>query len=738
MLESLVVVAALAASGGAGEPPTPHPILFVTQMPIAADFATIGSTFANHRADMASVGRGGDLYIRYPDGSLRNLTAEAGYGSTGTFQGADAIAVRDPAVHWSGTRALFSMVVGGPAQQYQVIDVRWQVYEVTGLELGATAAITKVPNQPESYNNVSPIYSPDGRIVFTSDRPRNGAAHLYPQQDEYESTPTNTGLWSLDPASGALQLLEHAPSGSFTPLVDSFGRILFTRWDHLQRDQQADADSLSGDVYGTFNLADESADAAVLEHRDEVFPEPRPVRTDLLEPYEQGHRINHFFPWQIFPDGTEEETLNHVGRHELHDYFDRSFNDDPNLDEFIAAVSGRANPNPVLNFFQIDEDPGTPGRYVAVDAPEFGTHASGQIVGVDAPPTRNPDQMVIAYWTHPATGTVVDDGDTAPPEHSGHYRDPLVLSDGRMVAAHTAETRAAANEGTRALPDPRYDFQLRFLAAGGHGYLDADVALTGGIVSTLSYYDPDVLVQYSGALWELSPVEVRPRPMPPLLTATLPGPEAQVFSEEGVDPSAFRADLERRGLALTVSRDVTTRDAADRQQPFNLRVAGGGAQTTGAPGRVYDVAHVQFFQGDQVRGIGGADDPRPGRRVLAQVLHEGLAANPPNDGGPPGSVALATDGSMAALLPTGRALAWQLTDPTGLPVVRERYWITFQPGEIRVCASCHGANTVDQAGNPPPDQPPEALRTLLRFWKAGFFSDGFESGDTGAWAVTVP
>src|SRR5215218_8095931 len=78
-----------------------NPILFVTQMPISADFATIGAVFANHHADMQSVGRGGDLWIRYPDGALKNLTETAGFGSSG-LQGTNAIAVRDPAVSWDG------------------------------------------------------------------------------------------------------------------------------------------------------------------------------------------------------------------------------------------------------------------------------------------------------------------------------------------------------------------------------------------------------------------------------------------------------------------------------------------------------------------------------------------------------------------------------------------------------------------------------------------------------------
>ena len=204
-------------------PATTHAILFVTQVPVPADFTTIGSVFGNHKASQQDVARGGDLYIRYADGTLRNLTQEAGFGSAGQ-QGADAIAVRDPSVHWSGKKAVFSMVIGAPTQRYQVNTYYWQLYEVSGFGLGETVAITKVANQPQNYNNISPLYGTDERIIFTTDRPRNGAAHLYPQLDEYEEAPTVSGLWSLDPTSGDLFMLDHAPSGDFTPILDSFGR----------------------------------------------------------------------------------------------------------------------------------------------------------------------------------------------------------------------------------------------------------------------------------------------------------------------------------------------------------------------------------------------------------------------------------------------------------------------------------------------------------------------------------
>ncbi|MCH9651050.1 MAG: hypothetical protein K0U98_22695 [Deltaproteobacteria bacterium] len=716
----------------------PHPVLFVTQMPIPADFITIGSVFGNHRPDMNSVGRGGDLHLLYPNGTRRNLTQEAGFGMS-EFQGADAIAVRDPAVHWDGTKAVFSMVVGAPTEQFQVIDTRWQLYEVTGLSVGQTAVVTLVPNQPTDFNNVSPTYGTDDRILFISDRPRNGAMHLYPQLDEYETAPTNSGLWRLDPGSGELELLDHAPSGDFKPTVDSFGRVIFSRWDHLQRDQQADSDVLNGETYGTFNYSDESEDALLLANRDEVYPEPRPARTDLLEGTNlEGHRFNHFFPWMVNEDGQELETLNHIGRHELHSYFNRAMNDDPNQVEFIADGSGRFNPNPVENFLQIREDPTTAGRYFAIDAPEFQTHSGGQIFTLDSPPGLTPDFAPVNYITHRDTHSVTPEGGTPEPQHSGFYRNPLPLSDGQLLAVHTAETRADDNEGTRANPQSRYDFRLKEMGFDGT-YWTAGAGLTPGISKNLSYWDPDVLVSYSGPLWELDPVEVRPRPRPISQGPHLPAPEESIFTAEKVDLESFRQFLKDRDLALIVSRDVTTRDETDRQQPFNLRVAGGGTETTGAGGTVYEIRYLQLFQADQIRGIGGRESPRAGRRPLAQPQHDGLLANPPSPSGPPGSVTVAADGSVAAIVPARRAMTWQLTDSAGTGVVRERYWLTFQPGEIRVCASCHGLNTQDQAGQPEPTNPPEALRQLLQYWQASppIFFDGFESGDTTRWSVSV-
>ena len=141
---AIALLLALAAASAAARDAAAqtHPILFVTQTPNGDDFANGMSTFGNHRGERGSAPRGGDLWIRYPDGSRRNLTAEAGFG----LAPGQEIAVRDPAPHWSGARALFSMVIGGTTQN-DYDPVYFQIYEVTGLGQGQPVAIRRL-SQP--------------------------------------------------------------------------------------------------------------------------------------------------------------------------------------------------------------------------------------------------------------------------------------------------------------------------------------------------------------------------------------------------------------------------------------------------------------------------------------------------------------------------------------------------------------------------------------------------------------
>ncbi|HEV7927451.1 MAG TPA: hypothetical protein VGR14_19020, partial [Verrucomicrobiae bacterium] len=451
----LILSAATALYGG----PT-NSILFVTQVPIPADFGTIASTFGNHQGVPATCGRGGDLYIRYPDGTLKNLTRAAGYGQWGQ-QAPNGIAVRQPCVHWSGQKAVFSMVVGSPTNINSIAPYYWQLYEITNFTSPNTVpVITKVPNQPTNFNNIAPIYGSEDQIIFTSDRPRNGQPQLYPQLDEYEELATVTGLWSLQPTNGELFMINHTPSGAFSPTLDSAGRIVFVRWDHLQRDQQADTDWENGYItYGAFNWSDESSNSYATTNLTEEYPEPRPVRTDLLAGTGlSGNTFNQFFPWAICQDGTDEETLNHIGRHEIGgSYASASFTNDPNIQD-LYYYGANYNTNTIDNFLDVREDPNVQGLFYGVDAPEFATHGAGQIVSITGNTNINAFYMLINYLTPRSTHTYADSPTNVPPDDTGMYRNPIMTSDGYMIAAHTTNTQAETDADTVSYPGTNYPF----------------------------------------------------------------------------------------------------------------------------------------------------------------------------------------------------------------------------------------------------------------------------------------
>jgi hypothetical protein len=704
-------------------------ILFATQAPqpievndntVTNVFLGVGAGFGNHLADTLHAPRGGDLWLRKSNGTLTNLTRGLGFGAAG-IQHTNGIAVRDPQVNWDGTRALFSMVIGAPKNAADTNRFFWQIYEITGLPNGPYA-ITNISGQPTNYNNVSPCYMPDGRIVFASDRPRDGSPHLYPQLDEYNEFPTVTGLWSLNPTNGEFHLLNHTPSGVFSPSVDSFGRLIFVRWDHLVQDRNATDDRLSIATNGTFNYADESANSIFdLNDRAEFFPEPRNFDpTNLAALKVNGNALNSFFPWTTFPDGSGEEILNHMGRHDLMLSFKRSFTNDPNLVDFaIASRPLSTNYLANANYFWMREDPRTNGVYYGVDAPDFGMHAAGEIVTITAPMGLDADNCFITYITPKST---------AVPNAYGVYRNPLPLSDGSLVAAFTANANASdANTGTFSLPQPRFHFRLCSLT-NISGAWSTNQPLTSGLSNSPSgsvvQFVNGQLVTNTGALWELYPVEVIASKVPPLLTNSINSTEQQVFDDESVDVSLFQQYLRVNNLALVVSHNVTKRDRADKQQPYNLRIAATTNVTVGTnTGKIYDIAHIQFLQADQRRSYtANTASIQPGRRVLPTPLHEIAADNVVDPSGPPGSLKLGDDGSFAALVPARRAMTWQLMGTNGVDfptnsIVKERYWVTFQPGEIRTCKNCHGINTADQAGNPPPNNEAQALHDLLRYWK---------------------
>ncbi len=725
-----------------------NPIVFVTQPPIPNEFngmvsntfLSVVTIFGNQRSDTVHAARGGDLWLMTTNLGLVNLTRNGGFGSSGV-QNRVGIDVRDPQIHWSGKKVLFSMVVGAPTNAADTTQFFWQLYELTNLDAviantNTSPVIIAVPNQSTNCNNVSPCYATDGRIIFMSDRAYSNESWLYPALDEYKGQPTISGTYSLDPISGDLRMIQHIASGAFNPFIDSFGRLIMTRWDHLSQDPLAMDDRLGitnggGTSNGSFNYSDETA-ASPAESSNiiESFPEPRNNDTNGTQQLGvNGNEFNLFLPWALDQAGGNEEVLNHVGRHELFapspsSPLFQSFTSDTNLLSLSnlvqRAASGviSANTNTLTSFFQITEDPRTNGLYWGVQAndiaPFGGLHASGQIVTLSGGLGVNPTNMVVSYITPFAAA--------AGPTSLGMYRNPLPMSDGTIVAAFSPATGGVAgwdtNTGTASLPVSKFHFRLVTLT-NNSGVFGTNQFLTGGIQSTSIFWAAGILVTNSAALWELQPVEVRAKPVPTPVVSGVAPIEQQVFADEGVDLPTFQADLAQRNLALVVSRNVTARDTADKQQPYNLNVPGGVSSIANS-GQVYDITHLQYLQADYLRGYtNGPVGPMPGRRILAVPLHATTNLNYPSglSNAPPGGTQIMSDGSQATILPANRAVTWQLTGPTNNDVVRERYWISFRPGEVRTCANCHGINAVDQLGRPPPTNAPLALRQLLRLWK---------------------
>jgi hypothetical protein len=246
-------------------------------------------------------------------------------------------------------------------------------------------------------------------------------------------------------------------------------------------------------------------------------------------------------------------------------------------------------------------------------------------------------------------------------------------------------------------------FRLIALSKGANGQLTVGGSLTPGIVKN------------GITLWELEPAEVVARARPTgRIDDGLDAAAKQVLAEEGVTEAELSAWLRINNLALIVTNNQTKRDRADTQQPQNLEVPG-GVKTVANGGRVYPIQHFQIIEGNQVRGYSIYNNSIAGRRVIGQPA--GQNKNPSNRGGPAGSVKISPDGSSAAFVQANRALAWQTTDGGGVPIVRERVWVTMQPGEARTCAGCHGSNTRTQDGGVTPVNKPQALRELLRYWK---------------------
>jgi hypothetical protein len=168
-----------------------------------------------------------NLYVLSPisaDGQVRPLT---------DFTNAS---VYDPCVSFDGERVLFSMAPQAGASR--------NIYEIN-VDGSSLRQVSGVDDQGRSGDDFDPLYLPDGRIAFTSNRP----GHL----DEYNRSRAEV-LHVMNADGSGIEQISFNMSDDFDPFLLADGRIAYTRWDHHGTQNRFPLFATRPDGSGTFHL----------------------------------------------------------------------------------------------------------------------------------------------------------------------------------------------------------------------------------------------------------------------------------------------------------------------------------------------------------------------------------------------------------------------------------------------------------------------------------------------------
>ncbi|MFO7907552.1 MAG: hypothetical protein ACQESR_11965 [Planctomycetota bacterium] len=145
-------------------------------------------------------------------GSLRRLNPRT--GEVTTLLRDPTGGVRDPRVHYDGRKILFSYRKGG-SEHYHLYEIN---ADGTGLR-----QLTDGP-----FDDIEPTYLPDGSIVFCSSRCNRWVLCW--------KVPVAI-LYRCDADGGNIRMLSSNAVTENTPAVLPDGRLLYTRWEYVERSQ---------------------------------------------------------------------------------------------------------------------------------------------------------------------------------------------------------------------------------------------------------------------------------------------------------------------------------------------------------------------------------------------------------------------------------------------------------------------------------------------------------------------
>ncbi|MDZ7645070.1 MAG: hypothetical protein U5K76_13155 [Woeseiaceae bacterium] len=236
------VVMALGACGGSGDGVSigsgqdPDPV--IVDFPIAYIKAPLpvddqGEFQSSDVREQITFNFGADLYFRdraSPSAMDVNITARETDGLG---------AVRDVEISYDGTKLLFAM--RGPVDLDLDLDDEdqptWNIWEYE-IATDMLRRVIASDLTAEIGHDVSPLYLPDGRILFSSTRQRRSSAVLldegkpqFAAQDEDRNEDAFV-LHVMNEDGTGIEQVTYNQSHEFDATVSADGRIVFSRWDN--------------------------------------------------------------------------------------------------------------------------------------------------------------------------------------------------------------------------------------------------------------------------------------------------------------------------------------------------------------------------------------------------------------------------------------------------------------------------------------------------------------------------
>ena len=189
------------------------PILFIKQAP-----SSFSHQLTQYYADRARPG-GGVFVLEAPGEDMRCRQLVADQLPSGSYQ--------HPELSYDGKRVLFAFCAIDPARTRTVAgrtfpDAHYHLFE-TGVAGGGLRQITE-----GSFDDFAPVYLPGGGILFSSTR--RGGFHRCGRGP----CPVYT-LAKVDREGANLRVLSFHETHEWDPAVLGDGRIVYTRWDYVDR-----------------------------------------------------------------------------------------------------------------------------------------------------------------------------------------------------------------------------------------------------------------------------------------------------------------------------------------------------------------------------------------------------------------------------------------------------------------------------------------------------------------------